>query len=124
MNLLTCPYCQQPAKLLLSSAPLYQGRDYGPAWACAPCGAWVGCHPGTTNPLGRLANAPLRKLKRRAHAAFDPIWKQKFMPRRKAYAWLAEQLGIEPKDCHIGLMNDEQCALVETVCRRWMETPQ
>jgi hypothetical protein len=34
----------------------------------------VGCHKGTTKPLGRLADAELREWKKRAHAAFDPVW--------------------------------------------------
>lgn len=67
-----CPYCERPAEFLASSARVYHGRDYGPVWACLPCAAWVGCHKGTTQPLGRLANAELRKAKMAAHAAFDP----------------------------------------------------
>ena len=53
-----CPYCGSPAAFLASSASLYQGRDYGPAWACSPCGAWVGCHPGATRPLTLSAPRP------------------------------------------------------------------
>lgn len=34
------------------------------------------------------------------------------MSRRAAYSWLAKQLGIEEKDCHIGMFNLEQCAAV------------
>jgi hypothetical protein len=92
-------------------------------WRCAPCVAWVGCHKGTTKPLGRLANARLRQAKMDAHAAFDPLWKfhtfkdgYQTMTRNAAYAWLAEQLGIELVDCHIGLMNLEQCRKVVEIC--------
>ncbi len=35
----------------------------------------VGCHPGTKNSLGRLANAELRKWKSIAHRVFDPLWR-------------------------------------------------
>ena len=73
-----CPYCRKPAKFMESSALIYHGRNYGPVYACMPCGAWVGCHPNTTRPLGRLANAELREMKMKTHAAFDPIWTARF----------------------------------------------
>lgn len=104
-----CPYCGSEAKLLGSSAPLYRGTDYGPVWLCSPCGAWVGCHPGSALPLGRLADASLRQAKMAAHAAFDPLWRRKMErdglgkghARSRAYQWLAGQLGVEREACHI-----------------------
>ena len=120
-----CRYCQQPAALVRAGSSSYPyGRDYGPMWVCAPCGAWVGCHPGTEKPLGDLANAELRALKIRAHAAFDPLWKGKMRrdqcsktkARRAGYKWLAQQLGIDVKKCHIGYMSIEECRRVIEVC--------
>lgn len=118
---LACPYCAQPAELMLSSAPLYRGIDYGPVWICRPCQAWVGCHPETTNPLGRLANAALRRAKMAAHAAFDPLFKSGRMKRGEAYAWLAKALGIEKTACHIGMMDEAQCIKVKAVCDQWWQ---
>jgi hypothetical protein len=115
-----CAYCHNPAELLPDSTPLY-GKDYGPVWRCELCKAWVGVHKGTTRPLGRLANAELRVLKQRAHAAFDPIWKSGLMNRGDAYAWLSDQLGIELKDTHVGMMDEQQCLLVETVALWWRD---
>lgn len=130
-----CPYCGTEAVLHESSAKFYHGRNYGPVWACEPCGAWVGCHPGKTVPLGRLANAELRKAKIEAHAAFDPLWKRKFRKRVKergpeyrkgwargsGYKWLAGQLGIDRKDCHIGMFDVETCKRVVEVCRPYLQ---
>lgn len=87
--------------------------------------AYVGCHPGTEQPLGRLADAKLRLAKSHAHAVFDPIWERKMAKegcskgeaRGKGYAWLAGQLGIDPKDCHIGMMDVDTCIKVVMVCR-------
>lgn len=108
-----CDYCGQPAAYLPSSAALYaSGKDYGPAWACMPCGAWVGCHKGTDRPLGRLANADLRRLKIAAHAAFDPLWRRGLFDRGGAYAWLSDQMGLDIKDTHIGMFNEDQCVRV------------
>lgn len=98
--------------------------DYGPVWICVPCGAWVGCHPGTVNALGGLANAELRQWKQKAHAAFDPLWKRKMVrdrcskshARKAGYRWLAQQLGIPPDRAHIGEMDVEECRRTVQVC--------
>lgn len=97
---LKCPYCDKNAKLV-TGKEIYPHRTdlYGKFfWLCADCDAYVGCHPVTkhnkcaSNPLGRLANAELRKAKMKAHASFDPIWKSGCKSRADAYKWLAESL--------------------------------
>lgn len=88
-----------------------------PFYLCAPCDAYVGCHPGTINPLGRLANAELRRAKKAAHAAFDPKWREGGMKRQQAYKWLSEQLGITREECHIGMMDVDLCRRVVEVCK-------
>lgn len=125
----TCPYCQRPAKFLPTSEALYHGRDYGPAYFCRKDDAWVGCHPGTTKPLGRLANAELRKWKQATHAAFDPVWKARFerknaidpkykkgMARGGRYKRLAQLMGIPKAECHIGHFDVERCKLAIPIC--------
>ena len=80
---------------------------------CKQCGAYVGTHKNTNNkPLGILANDELRKAKRRAHADFDPLWRDGNLKRKDAYKKLSEYLGIERKDCHIGLFEIETCIKV------------
>lgn len=106
-----CPYCDKPAELVFGSAiyphrpDLFKKKFY----LCKPCDAYVGCHPDTAKPLGRLANAELRIFKRKAHAAFDPIWKRGDMSRTKAYKWLSEKLNIAPQNCHIGMFDVDLC---------------
>ncbi|ARK86093.1 zinc-finger-containing protein [Burkholderia pseudomallei] len=127
-----CRYCEQPAKLvrLGDSGYPYQ-RDYGPIWICAPCQAWVGCHPGTTKPLGGLANAELREWKMKAHAAFDPLWQAKTRrdgcskshARKAGYRWLSQQLGIPFKLTHIGYMSVQECKRVVEVCEAIRSNP-
>ncbi|WP_213308271.1 zinc-finger-containing protein [Paraburkholderia sacchari] len=121
----TCRYCQNPARLVHPGAVGYPYRsDFGPVWICVPCEAWVGCHKGTTNALGGLANAELRDWKMKAHAAFDPLWQAKIRrdgcsrskARRAGYRWLSEQLGIPPEKTHIGYMSVEECQRVVQVC--------
>jgi ssDNA-binding Zn-finger/Zn-ribbon topoisomerase 1 len=107
-----CPYCGSKSECR-DSKVIYHGRSYGPAWICGnypDCDAYVGCHPGTRRPLGRLANAELRAAKKAAHAAFDPLWQSGGMSRKEAYRWLAGALGLE--ECHIGEMDVEECGRV------------
>lgn len=121
-----CPYCQQPATLYENSSILYASRkDYGPMWACLPCSAWVGVHPGPKRtPLGRLADKELREAKIKAHAAFDPLWRRKMErdgvsygdARRAAYQWLAGQMTLEATETNIGMFNVKQCQRVVAVC--------
>lgn len=118
---LTCPYCGSPAKLV-DSKVIYGGRGFGLAWVCEnfpACDAYVGCHPETDKPLGRLADKELRVWKRDAHTAFDGIWKVGGMRRKHAYAWLAKQLGIQVEDCHIGMFDVQQCKAVVDASNRW-----
>jgi hypothetical protein len=106
-----CQYCKQPAQLvggdvIYPHRPDLAGKKF---WNCAPCGAYVGCHPGTTHQLGLLAKAELRTLKSRVHAAFDPIWRSKQKRRSEAYRWLAEGIGIPARECHVGMFTEDRC---------------
>lgn len=116
-----CPYCGKPAELV--DDEVIYGRSYGhKAYWCKPCDAYVGCHKGTETPMGRLANRELRKWKMRAHAAFDMIWKCRYMRRYNAYAWLAEELNIPAEQCHIGMFDVDMCKKVIEVSVKFLQT--
>ena len=117
-----CPYCDRKSELVTGNA-IYPHRPdlFGKFfYRCEPCGAYVGCHPGTQNPLGRLANAELRAAKQKAHAAFDPMWRGNDRSagkrRAAAYAWLSEQLGIAPQNTHIGMFDVDLCKRTVELC--------
>lgn len=126
---LLCPYCGKPAQLVGGNI-IYPHREdlyEKKFWNCAPCQAYVGCHPGTETPLGRLANAELRRAKMAAHAAFDPLWKEGGMSRKEAYAWLSQALNIPPDDCHMGMFDVNTCQRVIEACenrRNPLEPPK
>lgn len=126
-----CPYCLRQAKRV-GGRVIYPHRpDLSDLsfFHCAPCHAYVGCHPDG-RPMGRLANAALRRMKQAAHAAFDPLWatfaaqqlaypeesrpnsKLKRIMRSRAYAWLSVQLGVQVDDTHIGMFDEAQCQRV------------
>lgn len=121
-----CPYCTLPA-VLVPDTEVYR-KSYGSkVWLCRPCGAWVGVHRGSPNdmPLGRLANAALRDLKIQTHAVFDPLWIaamklrgwSKSRARITAYVWLAAQMGLSIKRCHIGHFDEDQCRRAIEICK-------
>lgn len=100
-------------------------------WVCArypKCDAYVGCHPGTQDPLGRLADRELRKAKVAAHAAFDRLWRAKIeiakTPRKVArtdgYKWLAKKLGVPLDSCHIGMFDVRTCNKVVEICSPYL----
>lgn len=115
-----CPYCNTEA-VLVTGERIYPHRpDLADRkiWLCEKCGAYVGCHPGTEAPLGRLADAELRAAKMAAHTAFDVIWKKGNVRRSIAYRWLAEQLKIPNEQCHIGMFDVDLCQRVVDVCSK------
>ena len=71
-----CPYCEKVPELVTGDKVYPHRKDLYSKWfwRCEPCNAYVGCHPGTKNPLGTLANQELRAWRLQAHHAFDPIW--------------------------------------------------
>lgn len=97
-----CPFCGYDV-VLTTNAEIY-GKKYGDGnvYLCRYCGASVGCHPGTTIPLGRMADDELKRLKKLAHAYFDPIWQTKKRYRNECYQVLARKMGIPVKQCHFG----------------------
>ena len=126
-----CPYCNS-ASVLVGGNAIYPHRPdlyQLNFWQCAPCDAYVGCHKkgahangaisDGTLPLGRLADKALRTAKTKAHAAFDPLWKERrFKSRKRAYNWLAQELRITPHECHIGLFDLDLCRKVVDCCSK------
>lgn len=116
-----CQYCGNKAKKVMGNV-IYPHRKS--LWKkkffrCDPCDAHVGCHDtgnGRFKSMGQLANRALRRLRIRAHDAFDPIWQSGQMKRQLAYAWLANQMGLSVNETHIGHFNETQCARVIEIC--------
>lgn len=118
-----CPYCG--GEMILRDATFVypnnkKAVEWGSVWVCEhypKCDSYVGCHDGTTIPLGRPANARLRTLKKEAHKQFDPIWKSGLVSRDQAYHWLADVLGIPYEECHIGMFDIHLCQKTIGICK-------
>jgi hypothetical protein len=123
-----CLECGTPAELVQSQRIYPRRPDLWnrPMWLCR-CGAYTGCHDGTQRAKGRPAAKATRDARMAAHAAFDPLWRRKqardglskTKARGAGYKWLGEQLGLDPKDCHIGEMDAATARRVVAICRRY-----
>lgn len=63
------------------------------SWKCDHCGCHVGCHRGTTRPLGCIPTPELARQRRKVHGLMDPLWRGGGMHRREVYARLSAVLG-------------------------------
>jgi len=91
-------------------------------YACG-CGAYVGVHAGTLQPLGTPAGPATRAARTAVHRVFDPLWRDRAdasrtVARRDAYRWLADRLGIRFEDCHIGMMDRPMVERARAACMR------
>ena len=123
MNVPVCPNCGSKAEYV-DSIKVYYKQSYGMVWCCPnfpKCDTFVGVHKDrngkdTMRPLGTMANSVLRKKRMYLHGLFDPLWKNKELNERlgtgnrnQTYAWLAYNLGIERKDCHMAYFDVIMC---------------
>lgn len=109
---LRCPFCNSGIAYLKDNAILYGGRSFGNSYICQnypKCDTYVGTHRGTNKPLGTLANAELRELRKKCHIKFDPIWECGKMKRKEAYRWLAKVMNLQ--EVHIAEFSKEQCKI-------------
>lgn len=122
---MNCPNCGTPAKLVNST--VVYGKDYGPLWICGnypKCDCYCGCHKGTNEPLGTMADKETRELRKKVHAAFDPLWKYGPMRRHEAYGLLSAAMLIEPAECHVGMFNSMRCKAALDCIKRIKESLQ
>ena len=70
---------------------------------------------------GSGGNPKLRAARHRAHQAFDPIWRERHMSRTDAYVWLAVQMKWPKGDCHMGMMNADECERVVILSRAYLK---
>ena len=113
MDLTRCLECGHHAEPVTGDRIYPHRRDLRAKrfYLCA-CGAYVGAHRDSGEPLGHPVGAEGRKARMAAHDAFDPLWRSGRMSRSEAYKWLAEQLGQPASKTHISWMTAEQARQV------------
>ena len=116
-----CQTCQGDCRLT-DGAEVYPNRtDLAalPIHVCDKCKTRVGCHPGTTTPLGTAADRATRNARSMLHAVIDPIWRdgKNRANRPDVYAYMAHRLGIHIADCHVGHFDAPTCVRAATMMR-------
>lgn len=116
-----CRYCGGvirlvPAKQVLGKSAKRLGLESEFLYQCQNCNARVGCHKGTKEPLGNVANEILRLKRMETHQVFDAFWKSRHMTRHNAYKWLSQQMRMPMKATHIAGFEMEQCQRVIELC--------
>lgn len=102
-----CPECGGKMALKDSRYGLFYGCTRWP-W----CESTHGAHRSSGEPLGVPVDKETKGWRIRAHDAFDRLWKDGSVRRKKCYADLAEFMGIKKKQCHIGSFDISQCQKV------------
>lgn len=116
-----CRYCGGvvrlvPAQQVYGAAAKRLGMEGEQLYQCQNCNARVGCHRGTTRPLGDVANESLRLKRIETHRIFDAFWQSRHMTRTGAYKWLSQQMRLPAKRTHIGGFEMDQCQEVIRIC--------
>ena len=85
------------------------------------CDAYVRVIPGTTKPMGSLANGRLRAMRTEAHRYFNQLYTKGIMTRSEAYRWLSTVIGLPLAKAHIGDMGEYYCDLVIQESQKLLE---
>ncbi len=105
-----CPVHNTPMTPKLSA--------FGPWFACEEpnCDYRVSADRRTGEPLGTPTDAAGRDARKRAHAAFDALWRRDYegnsRRRSRCYRWLASALGLTEAECHIARFDVARCVEV------------
>lgn len=86
---------------------------FGPFWGC-PC--WPNCDTignySEHDKKFRISNQKTRDARKRAHAAFDPLWQDGWLRRSQGYLWLGERLNLPAPEMHIEYLTALECKIV------------
>ena len=120
-----CPYCGAVSQLRSAEGIYIDNSKNVMLYVCRnypSCDSYVRVHPGTTIPMGTLANRKVRALRAEAHKYFNQIYLRGIMSREDAYEWLSHMLGLPIKDTHIGQMGEYYCQKVIEESRKLLDS--
>jgi hypothetical protein len=102
------------------SKSYYHGTSYGMRYICErfpDCRGSVGAHPNGS-PLGSVPDSVTSPLRIQCHSIIDPLWryedlrgKQRNEKRNSVYKWVGKIMGMDRKDCHVGMFSADQCRM-------------
>lgn len=110
-----CPYCgAEVIRAHVSECYLDTNKvnaDYY-IYMCSnypECDAYIKENPKLKIPQGSLANKNLRELRQRAHYFFNQLYLYEDYKIKDAYMWLASEMNLDGRECHISLFDEAQC---------------
>ena len=102
-----CPHCNCKTKYCdAAEAGFSTSRAF--LYLCPNCGAYVGCHPGTSMAKGMVATTKQRELRKQAHTAVDFLWRDGYLDRQTVYYRLARLLGKPKNKAHIAMLSVDE----------------
>ncbi len=128
---LECADCGSAMELVPAEESQY-GRPFFRCWRFPDCYGTHAAHPNGY-PVGTPADARTRALRKRAHDALDPLWRDapllygvdaldpkkvriiRGRARRRTYEWLEERLG---QPAHLGSADAALCRRIIFACSR------
>lgn len=119
-----CPYCGAPVRYRSATGIYRDNSKDVMLYVCGnypECDAYVRTHAGTKKPVGTLANAKLRALRKEAHDAFNQLYLTGMMSRDDAYRWLANMLQAPQSQAHIGNLGEYYCRVVIAECEKMIK---
>lgn len=122
-----CPYCGSTVVLRSADGIYHDNSSQTMLYVCShypQCDAYVRTHPGTTIPVGTLANRKLRALRNEAHRCFDQLYRCGLMSKQDAYLWLAALLQVPLSQAHIGYLGEYYCTQVIDESRKLLSRHQ
>lgn len=125
-----CPYCGSHTVLRSADGIYVDNSRETMLYVCKnypACDAYVRVQPGTTIPLGTVANRELRAMRAEAHRHFNQLFKYGFMTKHDAYQWLAGILNVSRDQAHIGCLNEITCEYVTREAKKlvaWYQEKQ
>ena len=129
-----CPYCGSSVVLRSADGIYHDNSSQTMLYVCShypQCDAYVRTHPGTTIPVGTLANRELRALRNEAHRCFDQLHRCfdqlhrcGLMSKQDAYLWLASLLQVPLSRAHIGYLGEYYCTQVIEESRKLLNRRQ
>lgn len=114
-----CNICNVQKGIILTDSSIIYGSSYGLIYFCTNCKSYVGVHSVEHNPHGEkdapkgtLADSELRRLRKNAHALFDPLWQKTNLSRRGAYKVLIRVTKVSQERAHIAMLTKSEITIL------------
>lgn len=80
-------------------------------YKCPKCGGYVGCHKGTTDPLGVIPTQELKRERIKIHNKMDVLWKKGQIRRKDLYKKISQRIGYEYHNGTTKTIEECKCVL-------------